>query len=243
MKKKEKKIRLNKYIADCGLCSRRYADNLIKLGKIKINNKIITNFNEKLYDTDKISYNNIIIYPNKKIYIILNKPIGVISTTNDEKNRKTVIDLIPKNLFNNKRIYPIGRLDYKTTGVLLLSNDGLLTNKLLSPKYNIKKIYNVILSKKLDIIDYNKIKNGINLSEGKAIIDNIKYINYNEIMLELHIGWNRIIRRIFKILKYKILKLDRISFGGIKINNLKRGEYRFLSKKEFKHLLMITKNK
>lgn len=237
MKKEKKIIRLNKYIADCGICSRRNADNLIKSGKIKINNKITVNFNEKVSILDRVLYNNKYIYPNNKIYIILNKPINVISTTNDEKNRKTVIDLIPKFLYKRKRIYPIGRLDYKTTGALLLTNDGILTNKLLSPKYNFKKIYNVTLTKKLNIIDYKKIKNGIYLYEGKATVDNIQYINSKEIMLELHIGWNRIIRRIFKILKYEIVKLDRVSFGGIKINNLKRGEYRFLNKKEFNYLI------
>lgn len=238
--KKEKGIRLNKYIADSGLCSRRYADNIIKLGFIKINNKISINYNRKIYSVDKVSYNDILIYPDKKIYIILNKPKGFISTTNDEKNRKTVIDLIPKNLYNKKRIYPIGRLDRKTTGILLLTNDGILTNKLLAPKYNIKKIYNVLLDKDLSIIDYKKLKNGIELSEGKAVIDSIKYIKKNEILLELHIGWNKIIRRIFKILNYKIIKLDRISFGGININNLKRGECKLLNNKELN--LLIIKN-
>lgn len=233
-----KKIRLNSYISYSGIASRRNADKLIKSGLIKVNNKIITDYGIKVTYNDKIKFKEKYIYPEKKIYIVLNKPKGLISTTKDEKNRKTIINLIPKYLVK-KRIYPIGRLDRNTTGIILISNDGHLCKKLIHPKYNIKKIYHVILNKNLSFFKLKKIQNGIFLSEGKVIIDHIDYLNYkkkNEIILTLHIGWNRIIKRIFNKINYQVIKLNRISFGGITNINMKIGEWRFLKKQEINFL-------
>lgn len=230
-------IRLNRYLAHTGLTSRRKADNLIKSGVIKVNGKIINNLGYKIFPHDQVKINHQNVLPEKKIYILLNKPKEFICSTKDEKGRKIILDLIKK--FSSYRIYPVGRLDRLTTGVLLLTNDGDLTQKLIHPKYMIKKIYHVILNQKLKIIDLKKILKGIYLTEGKAIIDNIFYIKNtikNELKIELHIGWNRVIHRIFKILGYKIINLDRIFFAGLNKENIKIGQWRILTKKEISFL-------
>ncbi|WGH28002.1 MAG: pseudouridine synthase [Candidatus Bostrichicola ureolyticus] len=239
---KKNYLRLNHYISNSGIVSRRKADHLIKLGLIKVNGKIINKIGYKININDNIIYNNYLIKPKKKIYLLLNKPKGIITTTSDDKNRKTVIDILSKKITIKYRIYPVGRLDKQTTGILLLTNDGNITKILTHPKYKIKKGYNVILNKNLNKLDLKKIKNGIYLSEGITKIDKIHYINnsLNEIFIELHIGWNRVIRRIFNFLNYKIIKLDRIFLGKIK-NNLKEGKWRFLTKKEIIYLNNLNK--
>ncbi|WGH27008.1 MAG: pseudouridine synthase [Candidatus Bostrichicola ureolyticus] len=239
---KKNYLRLNHYISNSGIVSRRKADHLIKLGLIKVNGKIINKIGYKININDNIIYNNYLIKPKKKIYLLLNKPKGIITTTSDDKNRKTVIDILSKKITIKYRIYPVGRLDKQTTGILLLTNDGNITKILTHPKYKIKKGYNVILNKNLNKLDLKKIKNGIYLSEGITKIDKIHYINnsLNEIFIELHIGWNRVIRRIFNFLNYKIIKLDRIFLGKIK-NNLKEGQWRFLTKKEIIYLNNLNK--
>ncbi|MDH3003927.1 MAG: pseudouridine synthase [Flavobacteriia bacterium] len=239
---KKNYLRLNHYISNSGIVSRRKADHLIKLGLIKVNGKIINKIGYKININDNIIYNNYLIKPKKKIYLLLNKPKGIITTTSDDKNRKTVIDILSKKITIKYRIYPVGRLDKQTTGILLLTNDGNITKILTHPKYKIKKGYNVILNKNLNKLDLKKIKNGIYLSEGITKIDKIHYINnsFNEIFIELHIGWNRVIRRIFNFLNYKIIKLDRIFLGKIK-NNLKEGKWRFLTKKEIIYLNNLNK--
>lgn len=225
-------IRLNRYLSICGISSRREADKLIESGLITVNGKIITKLGFKIFFKDKIKYDGYRIYPEKKIYIILNKPRGVITTKKDEKNRKTVMNLF----YNQKyRIYPIGRLDRQSTGVLLFTNDGDITKKLTHPKYKIKKIYNLILDKEINYMDIKKIKNGISLKEGKIKTDSVYYLNKyskNQVCIELCIGWKRVIRRIFKKIGYNVIKLDRVYFGGITKKFLKVGKWRFLTEKE-----------
>lgn len=241
---KEKRInnfdctfRLNSYLANSGISSRRKADIFIKKGMVKINGKIVKDFNIRVSNKDRVNFDGNDIYPEKKVYILLNKPKKFLTSTKNEKCRKSIMNLIPKNI--NKRIYPVGRLDYNTTGILLITNDGYLAEKLTHPRYNGKKIYHVILDRKLNNIDKEKILKGIKLNEGNAIVDKLFIKNKNEIIIELHIGWNRIIRRIFKKLNYKIIELDRIFFCGINKNNIKIGEWRFLKKKEINILKMI----
>ncbi|MDH3004877.1 MAG: rRNA pseudouridine synthase [Candidatus Shikimatogenerans sp. JK-2022] len=232
----KKKIRLNKYIAYSGICSRRKADNLIKLGFIFVNGKKIQKLGFKVLYTDKIKYNNNILkIKNEKIYILINKPKNCITSLKDNFKRKTVMSYIPPKIYKKFRIYPVGRLDKNTTGLLLLTNDGFLCNKLLHPKNKIIKKYKVILNKNINIETLIKLKNGIILKEGKIKINNffIKKKEKNIIFLSINLGWNRIIHRIFKKLGYKILYLQRIYFGGLKLNKYikKEGKFIVLSKK------------
>lgn len=230
-------FRLNSYLANSGISSRRKADIFIKKGMVKINGKIVKDFNIRVGNKDIVHFDGKKIYPEKKVYILLNKPKRYLTSTKNEKYRQNVMDLIPKNI--SKRIYPVGRLDYNTTGILLITNDGDLSVKLTHPRYNVKKIYYVLLNRQLQNIDKDKILKGIRFNEGTATVDNIFIQKENEVIIELHIGWNRIIRRIFSKLKYKILELDRIFLCGIKKNNLKIGEWRFLNKKEISMLKII----
>lgn len=230
-------LRLNSYLANSGISSRRKSDIFIKKGMVKVNDKVIKDFNIRVSNKDRVVFDGNYIYPEKKVYIILNKPKKFLTTTKNEKYRKNIMDLLPKSI--NKRIYPVGRLDYNTTGILLITNDGYLSEKLTHPRYNLKKIYNVILNRKLHNIDKEKILKGIRLNEGIAKVDKILIKNENEIIIELHIGWNRIIRRIFQKLNYKIIELDRIFFCGINKNNVKIGEWRFLKKHEINMLKTI----
>ncbi|WGH25531.1 MAG: pseudouridine synthase [Candidatus Shikimatogenerans bostrichidophilus] len=234
---KNKKIRLNKFIAYSGLCSRRQADKLINLGLISVNNIIIKKMGYKINFNDNVKYNETKIkIIDKYIYILINKPKNCITTVKDNLNRKTILFFIPNKYKKKFRIYPVGRLDKNTTGILLLTNDGYLSNKLLHPKYKINKIYKIILNKNLDLYSIIKIKKGIKLKEGVIKIKKI-IINKNKkniIHLYINLGWNRIIHRIFNKLGYKILYLQRINFGGLKINKYikKEGKYIILSKKK-----------
>ncbi|MDH3004639.1 MAG: pseudouridine synthase [Candidatus Shikimatogenerans sp. JK-2022] len=237
-------IRLNKYIAYTGLCSRRKADNLIKLGLISVNGKIINKLGYKISIKDKIKYNNKLLTLYKFIYIILNKPKKCITTIKDNYNRRTVMDYIPKIYITKFRIYPVGRLDKNTTGILLLTNDGDLCHNLLHPNKKIKKTYKIILNKKIVLKDLIILKKGIKLKEGKIKINFIKIIKSkkNIIVISIFLGWNRIIHRIFNKLGYKVLYLHRINFAGLNINKLninKVGQYKILSKKKIYNLLKI----
>lgn len=227
------KIRLNKYIASTGLCSRREADKFISDGLIKVNNKIITELGTKISLEDNVKFGGERLKKENNIYILLNKPKDFVTTTDDPKERRTVMELI-KNACT-ERVYPVGRLDKKTTGVLLLTNDGALTTKLTHPKYRQKKIYHVFLNKALTKNDMQKIANGVELEDGTAYTDKISYVDqndYKQVGLEIHSGKNRIIRRIFEHLGYNVTKLDRVWFAGLTKKNLKRGQWRFLSKNE-----------
>ena len=233
-------IRLNKYIANSGICSRREADELITQGLVQVNGKVVTEMGYQVQKTDKVIFDGQGITPEKPVYVLLNKPKGYISTTKDEKARKTVMDLVAN--ASPYRVFPVGRLDRSTTGVILLTNDGHLTKKLTHPSFNMKKIYHVTLDRKLDRADLNTIAEGIRLEEGVAEVDSISYIDgkpKNEIGIEIHIGWNRVVRRIFQKLGYEVEALDRVMFAGLTKKNIKRGHWRILTELEVNNLKML----
>ncbi|MGZ5209984.1 MAG: pseudouridine synthase [Kaistella sp.] len=233
-------IRLNKYIANSGICSRREADELITQGLVQVNGKVVTEMGYQVQKTDKVIFDGQGITPEKPVYVLLNKPKGYISTTKDEKARKTVMDLVAN--ASPYRVFPVGRLDRSTTGVILLTNDGHMTKKLTHPSFNMKKIYHVTLDKKLDRADLNAIAEGIRLEEGVAEVDSISYIEgkpKNEVGIEIHIGWNRVVRRIFQRLGYEVEALDRVMFAGLTKKNIKRGHWRILTELEVNNLKMM----
>lgn len=240
-KKEEKEgIRLNKYIANSGVCSRREADIFIQNGVVKVNGNIITEFGYQVMPQDEVFFDGRYIRPEKNVYVLLNKPKGYISTTKDEKARKTVMDLVAN--ASPYRLYPVGRLDRQTTGVLLLTNDGNITKKLTHPSHGVKKIYHVTLDRKVSLEDFEKLIEGLRFEEGLAKVDKISYIEgrpKNEIGVEIHIGWNRIIRRMFGKLGYEVEKLDRVMFAGLTKKNLKRGYWRILTELEVNTLKML----
>ncbi|MDD3458087.1 MAG: pseudouridine synthase [Weeksellaceae bacterium] len=234
-------IRLNKYIANAGICSRREADEFIKTGLAEVNGKVITEMGYKVQPGDVVKFDGREIKAEKNVYILLNKPKGFITTTKDEKGRKTVMDLVANS--TTARIFPVGRLDRQTTGLLLFTNDGYLTKKLTHPSHRVHKLYHVSLNKKLSATDMEEIKKGVRLiPEGVAKVDHISYIEgqpKNEIGIEIHIGWNHVVRRIFEKLGYEVVKLDRVIFGGLTKRNLKRGDWRKLTDKEVAFLKML----
>ncbi|QNS42208.1 rRNA pseudouridine synthase [Chryseobacterium manosquense] len=233
-------IRLNKYIANSGICSRREADELITQGLVQVNGKVVTEMGYQVQKTDKVIFDGQGITPEKPVYVLLNKPKGYISTTKDEKARKTVLDLVAN--ASPYRLFPVGRLDRSTTGVILLTNDGHMTKKLTHPSFNMKKIYHVTLDRKLDRADLNAIAEGIRLEEGVAEVDSISYIEgkpRNEVGIEIHIGWNRVVRRIFQRLGYEVEALDRVMFAGLTKKNIKRGHWRILTDLEVNNLKMM----
>lgn len=234
-------IRLNKYIAQSGICSRREADNYIIKGKVKVNGKIETQLGAKVSISDEVVLNGKKINPEKNVYILLNKPKGYVTTLSDPFAKDTVMDLV-KNACN-ERIYPVGRLDKNTTGLLLLTNDGDLTKKLTHPKYEKHKIYHVFLDKNLAEKDFLLLAEGINLEDGFIKVDEINYTteeNKKNIGVEIHSGRNRIIRRMFEHIGYKVIKLDRVYFAGLTKKNLPRGKWRYLTDREIAILKMGT---
>jgi len=241
----EEKMPLNKYIAHSGVCSRRDAVDIIKSGKIKVNNEVVI---EPGY---KISAGDVVVFSGKKItpakdlvYVLLNKPKDYITTTEDERGRKTVLDLI-KNATKEK-IYPVGRLDRNTSGVLLLTNDGDLTQKLTHPSNEIKKVYAVTLDKPLAKTDFDEILKGVPLEDGIANVDSLAYTDIKDktqIGIEIHSGRNRIVRRIFEHYGYDVKNLDRVIFAGLTKKNVERGKWRFLSEKEVRDLKYFKKGK
>lgn len=233
-------IRLNKYIANSGICSRREADELIVQGLVEVNGKVVTEMGYQVQKTDKVVFDGQNITPEKPVYVLLNKPKGYISTTKDDKARKTVMDLVAN--ASPYRVFPVGRLDRSTTGVILLTNDGHMTKKLTHPSFDAKKIYHVTLDKKLTNEDMKLIAEGIRLEEGVAEVDQISFIEgkpKNEIGIEIHIGWNRVIRRIFQRLGYEVEALDRVMFAGLTKKNIKRGHWRILTELEVNNLKML----
>jgi 23S rRNA pseudouridine2605 synthase len=226
------KIRLNRFIANSGVCSRREADQLITMGLISVNGKTITELGYKVNPGDEVRYENKVLRAEKPVYILLNKPKGYLTTTNDPQERNTVMHLVGNAV--KERIYPVGRLDRNTTGLLLLTNDGELADKLMHPSYNVKKIYKVELDRPLTKADAQKILDGVHLEEGKALVDNLAVISEDgkTVGLELHIGWNRVVRRIFEALEYTVVNLDRSVYAGLDKKELPRGHWRFLTKEE-----------
>lgn len=231
--------RLNKYIANAGICSRRDADNLIAAGEIKINGQVVTELGTKVGPGDKVTYKGRSLRPEKNVYVLLNKPKDFITTTDDPEDRRTVMELV-KNA-GEERIYPVGRLDRNTTGLLLFTNDGELAEKLAHPSNEVRKIYQVEIDKPIAEDDFLKIEEGFELEDGLVKVDKIAVVDQKGYILglELHIGRNRIVRRIFEHLGYEVLKLDRVMYAGLDKLNLPRGKWRFLTDKEvikLKHL-------
>ncbi len=232
-------IRLNKFLANAGVCSRREADEFIQAGVVTVNGQVVTELGTKVMRTDVIRFHENPVSLEKKVYVLLNKPKDYVTTSDDPQQRKTVMDLV-KNACP-ERIYPVGRLDRNTTGVLLLTNDGDLASKLTHPKYLKKKIYHVYLDHNVTAHDLQQIAEGITLDDGEIKADDVQYadaVDKKQVGIEIHSGKNRIVRRIFESLGYKVLKLDRVQFAGLTKKNLRRGDWRYLTEEEVDRLRM-----
>ena len=226
-------IRLNKYLANAGVCSRREADEFIAAGAVKVNGEVVTELGTKVKRSDEVLFHENPVSIEKKVYILLNKPKDYVTTSDDPQQRKTVMDLVKDAC--PERIYPVGRLDRNTTGVLLLTNDGELASKLTHPKFLKKKVYHVFLDKNVSTEDLQKIADGIELEDGEVHADAIEYADerdHSQVGIEIHSGRNRIVRRIFESLGYRVIKLDRVQFAGLTKKNLRRGDWRFLTERE-----------
>ena len=232
-------IRLNKYLANAGVCSRREADEYIQAGAVLVNGTVVTELGTKVLRSDEVKFRDQPVTMERKVYVLLNKPKDYVTTSDDPQQRKTVMDLV-KNACE-ERIYPVGRLDRNTTGVLLLTNDGDLASKLTHPKFLKKKVYHVYLDKPVTATDLQKIAEGIELEDGEVHADAIEYASptdEKQVGIEIHSGKNRIVRRIFESLGYRVVKLDRVQFAGLTKKNLRRGDWRFLTQKEVEMLRM-----
>ncbi|HET9431326.1 MAG TPA: pseudouridine synthase [Chitinophagaceae bacterium] len=236
---------LNKFIAHAGICGRREAAEIVKSGKVKVNNETVTEPGHKVSSKDEIRVNGRKVFLAKNlVYILLNKPKDYITTTDDPQKRKTVLDLIGR--ATPERIYPVGRLDRNTSGVLLLTNDGELAQKLTHPRNEVKKIYAVTLNKPLEKKDFDRILAGVNLEDGPASVDVLAYADIKDktqLGVEIHSGRNRIVRRIFEHLGYDVKNLDRVTFAGLTKKNVERGKWRFLTEKEVRDLKHFGKGK
>ena len=232
-------IRLNKYLANAGVCSRREADEFITAGVVKVNGEVVTELGTKVKRSDVVHFHDQQISIEKKVYVLLNKPKDYVTTSDDPQNRKTVMDLVKDAC--RERIYPVGRLDRNTTGVLLLTNDGELASKLTHPQFMKKKIYHVWLDKNVTAADMRLIADGVTLDDGEIRADAIDYASETDrkqVGIEIHSGRNRIVRRIFESLGDKVLKLDRVFFAGLTKKNVRRGDWRFLTEQEVNMLRM-----
>ena len=232
-------LRLNKFLANAGICSRREADEFIQAGVVTVNGEVVTELGTKILRTDQVKFHDQPVTIEKKVYVLLNKPKDYVTTSDDPQQRKTVMDLV-KNACP-ERIYPVGRLDRNTTGVLLLTNDGDLASKLTHPKYLKKKIYHVYLDKNVTAHDLQQIADGIQLEDGEIKADDVQYASptdKKQVGIEIHSGKNRIVRRIFEALGYRVQKLDRVQFAGLTKKNLKRGDWRYLTEEEVDRLRM-----
>ena len=232
-------LRLNKFLANAGICSRREADEFIQAGVVTVNGEVVTELGTKILRTDEVKFHDQPVKIEKKVYVLLNKPKDYVTTSDDPQQRKTVMDLV-KNACP-ERIYPVGRLDRNTTGVLLLTNDGDLASKLTHPKYLKKKIYHVFLDKNVTAHDLQQIADGIQLEDGEIKADDVQYASptdKKQVGIEIHSGKNRIVRRIFESLGYRVQKLDRVQFAGLTKKNLKRGDWRYLTEEEVDRLRM-----
>lgn len=232
-------IRLNRYISNSGVCSRREADTYISAGMVSVNGKVVTELGTKVKPTDEVRFDGTRLNPEKKVYLLLNKPKDFVTTTDDPHADKIVMDLVKDAC--PERIYPVGRLDRNTTGLLLFTNDGDLSKRLTHPSHNMKKVYQVSLDKPVTMDHLQQIADGIELEDGRIQADAISYISNeekNEIGIEIHSGRNRIVRRIFEHFGYRVKKLDRVMYAGLTKKNLPRGKYRFLTEKEIQYLKM-----
>ncbi|MGN8797265.1 pseudouridine synthase [Segatella copri] len=232
-------LRLNKFLANAGVCSRREADEFIQAGLVTVNGQVVTELGTKILRTDEVKFHDAVVSLEKKVYVLLNKPKDYVTTSDDPQQRKTVMDLVKD--VCPERIYPVGRLDRNTTGVLLLTNDGDLASKLTHPKFLKKKVYHVHLDKNLTAHDMQQISEGITLEDGEIKADAVAYADErdkSQVGIEIHSGKNRIVRRIFESLGYRVTKLDRVQFAGLTKKNLRRGDWRFLTEKEVDMLRM-----
>ena len=232
-------LRLNKFLANAGVCSRREADEFIQAGVVTVNGEVVTELGTKILRTDEVKFHDTPVSLEKKVYVLLNKPKDYVTTSDDPQQRKTVMDLVKD--VCPERIYPVGRLDRNTTGVLLLTNDGDLASKLTHPKFLKKKVYHVHLDKNLTSHDMEQIREGITLEDGEIKADAVEYADEHDksqVGIEIHSGKNRIVRRIFESLGYRVTKLDRVQFAGLTKKNLRRGDWRFLTEKEVDMLRM-----
>ena len=232
-------IRLNKYLANAGVCSRREADTFIQAGVVKVNGTVITELGTKITRADDVTFQDKPIQLESKVYVLLNKPKGFVTTTDDPENRKTVMDLVKSAC--SERIYPVGRLDRGTTGVLLLTNDGDLASKLTHPRYEKRKIYQVWVDKPVTAEHMQEIADGVELEDGELHVDAVSYVtedDLTQIGIEIHSGKNRIVRRLFEKFDYRVLKLDRVYFAGLTKKQLSRGRWRYLTEKEVNMLRM-----
>jgi 23S rRNA pseudouridine2605 synthase len=232
-------IRLNRYLANAGVCSRREADDFITAGVVRVNGEIVTELGTKVKRSDSVMFHDQLVSIEKKVYVLLNKPKDYVTTSDDPQNRKTVMDLVKDAC--RERIYPVGRLDRNTTGVLLLTNDGELASKLTHPQFRKKKIYHVFTDKNVSVSDLRRIAEGITLDDGDIKADAIEYASETDkkqVGIEIHSGRNRIVRRIFESLGYRVVKLDRVYFAGLTKKNVRRGDWRFLTEKEVTMLKM-----
>lgn len=232
-------IRLNKYLANAGICSRREADEFIQAGVVKVNGQVVTELGTKITRADAVMFHNQPVTLESKVYVLLNKPKGFVTTTDDPENRKTVMELVKSAC--SERIYPVGRLDRATTGVLLLTNDGDLASKLTHPKYEKRKIYQVWLDKPVTMEHMQAIADGIELEDGEIHADAISYVteeDLTQVGIEIHSGKNRVVRRMFEKLGYRVLKLDRVYFAGLTKKKLSRGKWRYLTEQEVNMLRM-----
>ena len=232
-------IRLNKFLANAGICSRREADEFITAGVVSVNGEVVTELGTKIKRTDEVKFHDEPVSIERKTYILLNKPKDCVTTSDDPQERKTVMDFVKGAC--KERIYPVGRLDRNTTGVLLLTNDGDLASKLTHPKYLKKKIYHVYCDKNVTKADLDQIAAGVTLDDGEIHADAISYAletDKSQVGIEIHSGKNRIVRRIFESLGYKVIKLDRVYFAGLTKKGLRRGDWRYLTEQEVNMLRM-----
>jgi 23S rRNA pseudouridine2605 synthase len=236
-------VRLNKFISNAGVCSRRAADNLILEGRIKVNNNVVRELGLKINTTDKVQLDNKIITSEKKLYLLVNKPRNVICTKSDEKGRKSIMDLLPERF---QHLYPVGRLDRNTTGVILMTNDGALTQNLLHPSKKINKVYKVKAEKQLTQDQMNKMVLGLELEDGLSKFNKLSELNEDEFFrygIEIHSGKNRVIRRMFEAVDNRVLKLDRVMFHTFEKRGIAIGSYREITQSELKNLGVYLKTK
>ncbi|MCK5782393.1 MAG: rRNA pseudouridine synthase [Flavobacteriales bacterium] len=233
-------IRLNKFIANAGICSRRDADKHIVAGSVTVNGKVVDSMGYRVKSTEEVKFDGTTIQAEKKVYVVLNKPKNFITTREDTHGRRTVMDLLSG--MGDVRVYPVGRLDRNTTGVLMFTNDGEMTKRLTHPTYGVKKMYHVTLNHSLKQVHLEKILDGLHLEDGSIYVDSVSYVNNapkTEVGIEISSGKNRIVRRIFESLGYDVVKLDRVMMAGLTKKNIKRGQWRFLTQEEVNFLKMI----
>jgi 23S rRNA pseudouridine2605 synthase len=234
-------VRLNKYIAHAGICSRREADNLITSGRVKVNGKVVTEMGQKIKTSERVEVDGHVIRPEEHVYILLYKPKDTITTTSDERDRSTVMDLIED--ATGKRVYPVGRLDRNTTGLLLLTNDGELANRLMHPSYNVRKIYEVVTTSRLSDEDMARMKAGVDLEDGPAKAYHVSRMEThpNGIKLSVFEGRNHLVRRMIQAVGSEVVTLKRTIYGGLSLKGMRRGRWRFLKDREVNELRTLVK--